>query len=682
MPVAGQSTITFANRENQDLYFGQAHPSFRDLGRAFHVEKHGKLVCISWDGVTGTNPYFSKAVNINADGGNIEVDFDSSRGLTSYIVTSGSRNFSEVQFGDMLTVANMADASNNGTFKVVGLSDDKLTIVVENTEGVDAATVAVAAGDFTAYHEIKEGDVLEVREPFSPLNQGKFTVIRRFENSVYIDNPNAQEERVEIVDNLRSLGFDLTTEFDVTVNGDMRIEWTRVGTQPTLENARMGDLVTLGASFNAANQGTFMVTNSQMPLNEITLLRAVAANDFVGGEYFFIALPNSGTEYYVWFDKDNASVDPAVIGKTGIEVDISTGDNATTVALNLALALNAIVGFTSSSTADLVTVTCDDFGPALDAENVNLPSGFTITISQQGENGYIEVANANAVQELAISGVPSANLECHISSMLFTNYEATKVGDIFSIAGNVLGTANQDSYVVLETLSKNKIIVQGSLSLANDVSLAGASDQVYIEEENPYVGYKKIYATLIDPANPQRALIIFDSSNEFLKINSTGGSLITSIGKINFPTQAKNGIDAYRYHTGLIAEANRVTYGDPRDNTTYPGVSAAGAEIFIKEPLPRRIQVSINIRVNTGVPFVRVVEQVRNNIAALINGTGIGQSIAISDIISSVNSIQGVKAVSITSPQYSPTSDVIAVSASEKPIVIDIVNDVTVSRVG
>jgi hypothetical protein len=682
LPVAGKSIITLANRENQDLYFGQSHPSFRDLGRAFHVEKHGKLVCISWDGITGTNPYFAKSVDINADGGNIEVDFDEFRGLTSYIVTSGTRNFAEVQVGDTLTVANMADSANNGIFPIVGISDDKMTLVVENTNGVDAAPAAVAIGDFTISHEIKEGDVVEVREPFSPLNQGKFTIIRRFENSIYIDNPNAQEERVVISSNLRSLGFDLTTEVDVTVNGDMRIEWTRVGTQPTFENARMGDLITLGASFSVANQGTFMVTNSQVPLKETTLLRAAPANDITGGQYFFIALPNSGTEYYVWFDKDNSSVDPAVVGKTGIEVDISTGDSATTVALNLAVALNAIVGFSASSSADLVTVTCDDFGPALDAENVNLPSNFIVTISQQGENGYIELANANAVQELGLDNIPSSDMECHISSMIFTNYEATKFGDLFSIAGDVLGTNNQGSYVVLEVISKSKIIVQGSLNLANDVSLAGAFDQIYIEEEKPYVGYKKIHTTLVDPANPQRFLIVFDSANQFLKINSTGGSVITSIGKINFPTQAKSGIDAYRYHTGLIAEANRVIYGDPRDNTTYPGVSAAGAEIFTREPLPRRIQVSINVRVNTGVPFVRVVEQVRNNIAALINATGIGQSIAISDIISSVNSIQGVRAVSISSPLYSPASDVIAVNASEKPIVVDIVNDISVSKVG
>ena len=142
-----------------------------------------------------------------------------------------------------------------------------------------------------------------------------------------------------------------------------------------------------------------------------------------------------------------------------------------------------------------------------------------------------------------------------------------------------------------------------------------------------------------------------------------------------------SGFDSYKYYEGLLGEANRIVYGDPADNITYPGVAAAGAEIFIEPPLVKRIEVSINVRVNPGTPFARVTEEVRNAIAALINASPIGESIAISDIISQVNSIPGVRAVSISSPAYDPSNDVIVVNPSEKPFILDIVKDITVSKV-
>lgn len=49
----------------------------------------------------------------------------------------------------------------------------------------------------------------------------------------------------------------------------------------------------------------------------------------LGGKYFLIS---SATDYYVWYDVDNLSVDPAVPARTAIQVDISAGDSSTTIA--------------------------------------------------------------------------------------------------------------------------------------------------------------------------------------------------------------------------------------------------------------------------------------------------------------------------------------------------------------
>lgn len=51
------------------------------------------------------------------------------------------------------------------------------------------------------------------------------------------------------------------------------------------------------------------------------------AATITGGEHFLIS--SSTTDYYVWFDLNDGSVDPAVAGRTAIEVDITATDSDT-----------------------------------------------------------------------------------------------------------------------------------------------------------------------------------------------------------------------------------------------------------------------------------------------------------------------------------------------------------------
>lgn len=679
--ISGKTVFELGNREIQDTYFGQPRNSVRDLTRAFHVEKHGKLVCISWDGSTGSNPLFTKNVEINTSNGNISVDYDGSTGLTLYTVTSGSRNFSEVQPGDRFTISTLPNASNNGTFNVINVSDDKKTIAVDNSNGVDASPSSVLSANLSVTTKLKEGDTVEIGAPFASLNRGKFKVIRQFQNSFYIENDSAVEERVVVTENLRALGFDATTQFNVTVPGDMRLTWNGTGTEPTLENAKLGDILILGTAFDTLNQGSFMVTKSNKAMKEKFTIAVPAAADIQGGERIHFNLPNGGTAYYGWFDLNNTSVDPAVIGRTGVQFDYTGSETNAALASIVQIALNAIPGITATVSGNTVEVEFDNYGPAVDAENIDVEN-CEVTVIRQGSLSFIECANAKAVAEsgISVTGVGANIMKSHKPSMVFSPYENTNAGDSLVISGNILTSGNKGTYTITEVLDKNRVVINEILNIQNDVAFASNFTQVYIKEELPYKGYKVIHNLIVDPANANRYLMIFDSANQFSKINDVAVSIITGIGKLNFSQINRKGLDSYRYHTGLIEQANKTVYGDPRDNVTYPGVAAAGAEIFIEPPLFRRIQVSINVRVRTGIPFTRVVEQVRNNVAALVNSTGIGQPIAISDIVSTVNSIPGVTAVAISSPAYDAVNDIIVVAPTEKALIIDIVNDIIVSK--
>lgn len=113
---------------------------------------------------------------------------------------------------------------------------------------------------------------------------------------------------------------------------------------------------------------------------EVSTVGCQAQSALAGGEYFTINAP--GTGYYVWYDIDNGSVDPAPAGLTGIEVDIATGDTADQVAAKTAAALDAAADFGAAANGSIVTITNVAAGDAGNAADNN--TGFTIATATDG----------------------------------------------------------------------------------------------------------------------------------------------------------------------------------------------------------------------------------------------------------------------------------------------------------
>jgi hypothetical protein len=326
-------------------------------------------------------------------------------------------------------------------------------------------------------------------------------------------------------------------------------------------------------------------------------------------------------------------------------------------------------------------VTTTGFQETTDASNFNVPSPFTVNVTQQGRRTFVEAINPSAVNEATVF-VTGGVLQVHRPQIQFSEYEATVVGDLFVATGDTLTIPNAGSYVVSEVIDRDTIFVTGTMAAVTNVSLNGRETSVYMEEGVFYSGYKHVSFASQQPGAPTRNLIVFDTNAQYSKINESAQVQISSLNKMDFNTAIRKGLDSYRYNTGLIAEANRIIYGDPRDPTTYPGVGAAGAEIFSREPLTRRVQVSIDVRINTGVPFAQTAEQVRTSVSSLINSNPVGEPIAISSIVGAVNSIPGVRAMAISSPQYDSTHDLIFIAPSEKARILDPVLDISVSQIG
>lgn len=248
---------------------------------------------------------------------------------------------------------------------------------------------------------------------------------------------------------------------------------------------------------------------------------------------------------------------------------------------------------------------------------------------------------------------------------------------VSTVTHTLTGREFQNAYVFkVNTDSKTPT------AISTPGALGAQSPLVQCIEAKPGRFIKLVDSISPHPTTSTQHVVKVLNNNNYQYISSAAGSIISALDKLAFPTSIITGVDGYRAATGLIAEVNKVIYGDPGDTSTYPGVAAAGAIINISGPLVKRVQVALSIRVKSGVKIEDVEDRIKSAVASVINKTGIGETIALSAIITAASKVTGVVAVTITSPTYTATNDIIPVQPNEKPQVLDLDADIQVSFVG
>ena len=308
-------------------------------------------------------------------------------------------------------------------------------------------------------------------------------------------------------------------------------------------------------------------------------------------------------------------------------------------------------------------------------------SGTAFGANSAGTYPVLSVVSPN---EIVVQGlISSTNVFTFTVSSANATAGATYTnnGQTFTItntiaAGTTLISTGTGLPLSSGTLTKASGIGDATITFSaysqNSINLTGLIPSFYINEGTPYTGYKHVYLVAMQPGTTNMNEILFDTVAQYEKMNQSAGVEVNALQKLEFPVTIDQGLDGYKYNTGLIQQANRVVYGDPTSSDQFPGVAAAGSDIFIKPPLVLVIKdIAIEVRLATGAPFSSIVQQVQSNVTALINSNPIGQSIAISSIISVCTTIPGIISVAISSPVYSDTSDLIVVQPNEQTYVID-----------
>lgn len=143
----------------------------------------------------------------------------------------------------------------------------------------------------------------------------------------------------------------------------------------------------------ALNSTTGLITLDITRAAEISEILTIAGVSVPQSSYWLWSSALDATDYYVWYNRDAGGTDPAIVGKTGIMVAITSANTATQVAAATVSAINTAAGadVTASNLADLITLTNDAVGFATDTVDGGVATTFTFSTIQQGFAPDIEI---------------------------------------------------------------------------------------------------------------------------------------------------------------------------------------------------------------------------------------------------------------------------------------------------
>lgn len=268
----------------------------------------------------------------------------------------------------------------------------------------------------------------------------------------------------------------------------------------------------------------------------------------------------------------------------------------------------------------------------------------------------------------------------------FLAYNSAIPGDSVSIGSSYWGAGNQGTRQV-KALGATEYIIQldttsAAMAAQGVTGILGVNAGYFrVTEAQPHKQLLTITAIAPHGAASMDLLTVL-TEIEMPYVNESFGTSIIPLNKLEFPTTGSSGRDSYKRNTGLIAEANRIVFGDETNSAQYAGIASAGASYNINGPLVKRIQVAFAVRPITGVDVTSIRQSAQSAVAAAINKTPIGTAVAISKLIKAIETVNGVQAVSVSSPAYNVGQDQIAVQAYEKALVLDIEHDITISFIG
>lgn len=183
------------------------------------------------------------------------------------------------------------------------------------------------------------------------------------------------------------------------------------------------DITAAVATYSASNTPITVSHTAQ-----VATIQTLAKASITASSYFLLNSAEGGSAYYVWLNTTGSDVDPAITGRTGVEVDISADTTADEVASRLDTSLNALSDFSSSVSTDTVTLTWDEAGVAIDPTDGAVTTGFTFTVTTQGSSQVVYTASTSLTESETAAG--EVTIERNESVLSVLDYWRTDLSNV------------------------------------------------------------------------------------------------------------------------------------------------------------------------------------------------------------------------------------------------------------
>lgn len=278
------------------------------------------------------------------------------------------------------------------------------------------------------------------------------------------------------------------------------------------------------------------VADQQGISEETDILTVADVSGSLGGTFFIIY--DTVGSVAVWYNVDSGNTEPSSGANRSIEVSISSDDDANTVALNTAIALNNDLEFTASNNLFIVTVTLDDPASVADTADGSIPTGFTFTTTIDGENPdtldgsffdieddtgpvrvWIDVDNSSSAPSVPAGG---RLLEVDISANDSANNVASQLQSVVDSDSKFSASVSLDVVTITDASAGQRTDVQeGSIPTGFDFEI----DQ---QGANPDTLDGK-YFDMYDSAGPVRVWFDVDNTSAAPSVPGSGRLLEVDI---------------------------------------------------------------------------------------------------------------------------------------------------------
>lgn len=186
--------------------------------------------------------------------------------------------------------------------------------------------------------------------------------------------------------------------------------------------------------------------------------------------------------------------------------------------------------------------------------------------------------------------------------------------------------------------------ITGQITLTDEAANAIAIGDSFRISRNAYV-------VDVQGAVSPYTLSFNDQANSAIDVSgftAARSGTIRDDNGLDFSNIQVEGVDGYKYFTGLIQKAQWTIDGLDRDSTNYPGIGAAGTQFEVLTPVLVKVKLTLDIVPEQGITLNSIIEEIKTAVLEYVSSRRVGQDVVLSEIVSAVQSVSGVYDIIIT----------------------------------